>query len=66
MPRETPDQRMKRAQKALALYRQPLSIREVAEIMDVSYGTAHSLIKMAANGQGVFRKRGTRINQEAE
>jgi transposase len=61
--RETPEERAERARVALGHYNQPLTIRQVAEKMDISYGTAYSLIAEAGGGPKVFRARGTRLTR---
>jgi predicted transcriptional regulator len=43
----------------MEMYLEPSAIRDVAERMEISYGTAYALIK-EAGGQKVFRPRGTR------
>lgn len=62
MPRESPQQRVERAKKALAMYLEPCPIRDVAGRMGISYGTAYALIK-EAGGREAFRPRGTRVQQ---
>ena len=59
MVRESIEQRAERAQKAMEMYLEPAAIRDVAERMGISYGSAYSLIK-EAGGREVFRPRGTR------
>lgn len=62
MPRESIEQRARRAEKALKMYLALNTIREVAQRMGVSYGTAYALIQ-EAGGPEVFRPRGTRIRK---
>ena len=63
MPRESVEQRAERAGKALSIYLEPNTIRDVADRMGISYGTAYALIK-EAGGREVFRARGSRVTHE--
>jgi transposase-like protein len=62
MVRETVEQRAERAKKALSIYQEPTTVRNVAERMGIAYGTAYALIK-EAGGDDVFRPRGTRTKK---
>ena len=57
--RESIEQRAERARKAMEMYLEPASVRDVAQRLGVSYGLAYSLIK-EAGGAEVFRPRGSR------
>ena len=57
--RVTGDARKLLAEQAADLYNTPLTVREVASRLGVSYGKAHALITQHL-GRDAFRVRGTR------